>query len=297
MSAGVITYAVGIAWAAQDELEVIATHPARDHSFFVDEFDNLYKFVPRIVKNICTEFNSQPRNWDRVRQLAILLNLGTICQHCPSCWGIRSGQSLGRAGRNACIVTILCHWWFKCFKTCLLISWPSSSRLGSNAALFGVCWRVHNLTAVYIQKTAVMTGLNWAFLRCLFLFLIRLCNLPYVSSFLSWDGRSGLNKCLKNYMDIFWSCDEKFLGVGGILCYSFSWKKEKEKRKVSTSVEYALKQRGRSLTELCLLYQGLVYWLVKYTYNSCKGCSVMNRGAHVCCGITVHCKDLSLALI
>ncbi|XP_057634664.1 vitrin [Chionomys nivalis] len=59
---GVITYAVGIAWAAQDELEVIATHPARDHSFFVDEFDNLYKLIPRIVKNICTEFNSQPRN-------------------------------------------------------------------------------------------------------------------------------------------------------------------------------------------------------------------------------------------
>ncbi|CAO2604285.1 Vit [Lemmus lemmus] len=57
---GVITYAVGIAWAAQDELEVIAT--ARDHSFFVDEFDNLYKFVPRIIKNICTEFNSQPQN-------------------------------------------------------------------------------------------------------------------------------------------------------------------------------------------------------------------------------------------
>ncbi|XP_050019497.1 vitrin isoform X1 [Alexandromys fortis] len=59
---GVITYAVGVAWAAQDELEVIATHPARDHSFFVDEFDNLYKFIPRIVKNICTEFNSRPRN-------------------------------------------------------------------------------------------------------------------------------------------------------------------------------------------------------------------------------------------
>ncbi|OBS81910.1 hypothetical protein A6R68_24101 [Neotoma lepida] len=59
---GVITYAIGIAWAAQEELEVIATHPARDHSFFVDEFDNLYKFVPRIIQNICTEFNSQPRN-------------------------------------------------------------------------------------------------------------------------------------------------------------------------------------------------------------------------------------------
>ncbi|XP_062934596.1 vitrin [Cynocephalus volans] len=59
---GVITYAIGVAWAAQDELEVIATHPARDHSFFVDEFDNLYKSVPKIIQNICTEFNSQPRN-------------------------------------------------------------------------------------------------------------------------------------------------------------------------------------------------------------------------------------------
>ncbi|XP_076961302.1 vitrin [Callospermophilus lateralis] len=59
---GVITYAIGVAWAAQDELEIIATHPARDHSFFVDEFDNLYKSVPRIIQNICTEFNAQPRN-------------------------------------------------------------------------------------------------------------------------------------------------------------------------------------------------------------------------------------------
>uniref|UniRef100_G1MGG8 Vitrin n=1 Tax=Ailuropoda melanoleuca TaxID=9646 RepID=G1MGG8_AILME len=59
---GVTTYAIGVAWAAQDELEVIATHPASDHSFFVDEFDNLYKFVPKVIRNICTEFNSQPRN-------------------------------------------------------------------------------------------------------------------------------------------------------------------------------------------------------------------------------------------
>ncbi|NP_001378896.1 vitrin isoform 8 precursor [Homo sapiens] len=58
----VITYAIGVAWAAQEELEVIATHPARDHSFFVDEFDNLHQYVPRIIQNICTEFNSQPRN-------------------------------------------------------------------------------------------------------------------------------------------------------------------------------------------------------------------------------------------
>ncbi|XP_074144282.1 vitrin isoform X2 [Sminthopsis crassicaudata] len=59
---GVITYSIGIAWAAQDELEVIATHPTKDHSFFVDEFDDLYKVVPKIIQNICTEFNSQPRN-------------------------------------------------------------------------------------------------------------------------------------------------------------------------------------------------------------------------------------------
>ncbi|EHB07441.1 Vitrin [Heterocephalus glaber] len=59
---GVITYAIGVAWAAQEELDIIATHPARDHSFFVDEFDNLYTSVPKIIRNICTEFNSQPRN-------------------------------------------------------------------------------------------------------------------------------------------------------------------------------------------------------------------------------------------
>ncbi|XP_048452391.1 vitrin isoform X2 [Rhincodon typus] len=59
---GVIAYAVGIAWAAMDELEYIASDPNKDHSFFVDDFDNLYQFVPRIVHNICQEFNSQPRN-------------------------------------------------------------------------------------------------------------------------------------------------------------------------------------------------------------------------------------------
>ncbi|GCC17123.1 hypothetical protein chiPu_0017459 [Chiloscyllium punctatum] len=61
-SNGVIAYAVGIAWAAMDELEYIASDPKKDHSFFVDEFDNLFQFVPRIVHNICQEFNSQPRN-------------------------------------------------------------------------------------------------------------------------------------------------------------------------------------------------------------------------------------------
>ncbi|XP_072714232.1 vitrin isoform X3 [Ciconia boyciana] len=59
---GVIAYAVGVAWAAQDELEAIATDPDTEHSFFVDEFDNLYRFVNQLIQNICTEFNSQPRN-------------------------------------------------------------------------------------------------------------------------------------------------------------------------------------------------------------------------------------------
>ncbi|CAL8367156.1 unnamed protein product [Gadus morhua 'NCC'] len=59
---GVIAYSIGIAWAAQEELEYIATDPDKEHSFFVDEFDSLYKFVPKIINNICQEFNSQPRN-------------------------------------------------------------------------------------------------------------------------------------------------------------------------------------------------------------------------------------------
>ncbi|XP_072292732.1 vitrin isoform X2 [Eucyclogobius newberryi] len=59
---GVIAYSIGIAWAAQDELEYIATDPDKEHSFFVDEFDNLYKYVSKIIQNICQEFNSQPRN-------------------------------------------------------------------------------------------------------------------------------------------------------------------------------------------------------------------------------------------
>ncbi|NXG58730.1 VITRN protein, partial [Hemiprocne comata] len=59
---GIIAYSVGVAWAAQDELEAIATDPDKEHSFFVDEFDNLYRFVNQLIQNICTEFNSQPRN-------------------------------------------------------------------------------------------------------------------------------------------------------------------------------------------------------------------------------------------
>ncbi|KFQ71650.1 Vitrin, partial [Phaethon lepturus] len=59
---GVLAYSIGVAWAAQDELEAIATDPDKDHSFFVDEFDNLYRFVNQLIQNICTEFNSQPRN-------------------------------------------------------------------------------------------------------------------------------------------------------------------------------------------------------------------------------------------
>ncbi|XP_050171499.1 vitrin isoform X3 [Myiozetetes cayanensis] len=59
---GVIAYSIGVAWAAPDELEAIATDPAKEHSFFVDEFDNLYRYVNQLIQNICTEFNSQPRN-------------------------------------------------------------------------------------------------------------------------------------------------------------------------------------------------------------------------------------------
>ncbi|NXW92590.1 VITRN protein, partial [Alopecoenas beccarii] len=59
---GVIAYSIGVAWAAQDELEAIATDPDKEHAFFVDEFDNLYRFVNQLIQNICTEFNSQPRN-------------------------------------------------------------------------------------------------------------------------------------------------------------------------------------------------------------------------------------------
>ncbi|NXN92002.1 VITRN protein, partial [Rhinopomastus cyanomelas] len=59
---GVIAYSIGVAWAAQDELEDIATDPDKEHSFFVDDFDNLYQFVNPLIRNICTEFNSQPRN-------------------------------------------------------------------------------------------------------------------------------------------------------------------------------------------------------------------------------------------
>ncbi|XP_071285733.1 vitrin isoform X5 [Agelaius tricolor] len=59
---GVIAYSVGVAWAAPDELEAIASDPAKEHSFFVDDFDNLYHYVNQLIQNICTEFNSQPRN-------------------------------------------------------------------------------------------------------------------------------------------------------------------------------------------------------------------------------------------
>ncbi|NXM59490.1 VITRN protein, partial [Illadopsis cleaveri] len=59
---GVIAYSIGVAWAAPDELEAIASEPAKEHSFFVDDFDNLYRYVNQLIQNICTEFNSQPRN-------------------------------------------------------------------------------------------------------------------------------------------------------------------------------------------------------------------------------------------
>ncbi|NWV59606.1 VITRN protein, partial [Malurus elegans] len=58
----VIAYSIGVAWAAPDELEAIASEPAKEHSFFVDDFDHLYRYVNQLIQNICTEFNSQPRN-------------------------------------------------------------------------------------------------------------------------------------------------------------------------------------------------------------------------------------------
>ncbi|XP_054977342.1 vitrin [Sorex araneus] len=59
---GVTVYAVGVAWAAREELEIIASHPARDHVFFVEEFDHLHTLVPQILHNICAEFNAHPQD-------------------------------------------------------------------------------------------------------------------------------------------------------------------------------------------------------------------------------------------
>ncbi|KAF7686806.1 hypothetical protein HF521_015199 [Silurus meridionalis] len=59
---GVIAYSIGIAWAAQDELEYIATDPDKDHSFFVDEFDNLYNYAshPQTVEEMETNEGNDP---------------------------------------------------------------------------------------------------------------------------------------------------------------------------------------------------------------------------------------------
>ncbi|XP_055981684.1 vitrin [Sorex fumeus] len=59
---GIIVYAVGVAWAAREELDIIASHPARDHAFFVEEFDHLHTLVPQILHNICAEFNAHPQD-------------------------------------------------------------------------------------------------------------------------------------------------------------------------------------------------------------------------------------------
>ncbi|KPP77001.1 vitrin-like [Scleropages formosus] len=60
--AGVIVYSIGIAWAVHEELEDIASDPIEEHSFFVGDFDELYKLAPKIFSRICREFNSQPQN-------------------------------------------------------------------------------------------------------------------------------------------------------------------------------------------------------------------------------------------
>lgn len=53
---------MGVAWAAREELEIIASHPAQDHVFFVEEFEQLHGCVRQILQNICAEFNARPRD-------------------------------------------------------------------------------------------------------------------------------------------------------------------------------------------------------------------------------------------
>ncbi|XP_078452215.1 vitrin isoform X7 [Lampetra planeri] len=61
-SQGIIGYSIGIAWAAREELQYMASEPHAEHMFFVDDFEAVYKVVPQIISNICKEFNQQPRN-------------------------------------------------------------------------------------------------------------------------------------------------------------------------------------------------------------------------------------------
>nr|XP_032803715.1 vitrin isoform X5 [Petromyzon marinus] len=61
-SQGIIGYSIGIAWAAREELQFMASEPHVEHMFFVDDFEAVYKVVPQIISNICKEFNQQPRN-------------------------------------------------------------------------------------------------------------------------------------------------------------------------------------------------------------------------------------------
>uniref|UniRef100_A0A8C4QJW5 VWFA domain-containing protein n=1 Tax=Eptatretus burgeri TaxID=7764 RepID=A0A8C4QJW5_EPTBU len=59
---GIILYAVGIAWAMKDELDAVANDPKSEHVFFVSDFDDLKTVGPKLVKNICKEYNALPRN-------------------------------------------------------------------------------------------------------------------------------------------------------------------------------------------------------------------------------------------
>lgn len=58
--AGVKVFAVGVTWAAPEELALIASPPAADHAFFVDEFEHLARCVPRILQTVCDDFARRP---------------------------------------------------------------------------------------------------------------------------------------------------------------------------------------------------------------------------------------------
>ncbi|XP_049640658.1 vitrin [Suncus etruscus] len=57
---GVKVFAVGVTWAVPEELALIASPPAADHAFFVDEFEHLARCVPRILQAICDDFARRP---------------------------------------------------------------------------------------------------------------------------------------------------------------------------------------------------------------------------------------------
>ncbi|XP_069771349.1 cochlin [Narcine bancroftii] len=57
--AGVIIYSVGISWAIQHELTVMASEPKDSHTFFVKEFMMVNKLVPNILRGICNDYSEK----------------------------------------------------------------------------------------------------------------------------------------------------------------------------------------------------------------------------------------------